>query len=361
MRILKCYFAKISVKTLLVSLGIEYTYGRTLLSGIVGEARAHPGVRLRLARSRAEVASLLETGERFDAMLGMIWGGADGERLRERIPRLVSFAHVEGNPADLHVALDDRAIGRLAAVELISLGHERLAVYQPEDHWFCRERTAGFTGVAGGGVSGRTAVLRSLDAVGRWLGSRPAGAGFLASNDLAASELLQYCVRRGCEVPNTISILGVDDDEVYVHVGAKLLSSIRLPFRRMGAEAVRRVLAADFPGRSPLLLEPLGVAHRETTSTAGAYPPIVRAFLNRLRRERPLPSGVGAACRAWKLPRRSLELATRAHAGRTPAELLREERRRLAAQLAAEGYSLQEIAYEAGYAQARSLVRLLDK
>jgi AraC-like DNA-binding protein len=343
------------MKTLLVSLGIEYTYGRTLLAGIVGEARRNPGVRVRLARSQAEARALLETGERFHAVLGMIWDRAEADRLHRRVGRLVSFAHVGHPVADLHVALDDRAIGRLAAAELLSLGHGRLAVYQPESHWFCRERTAGFVEAA----HDPPAVLRSLGGVDRWLGGGSPAGGFLASNDVAASELVGHCLRRGAGVPSPVSVLGVDDDEVYVHLGAKLLSSIRLPFRRMGAEAVRRVLAADFPGRSSVvLLEPVGVAHRETTSSAGSYPPLLRAFLDRLHRERPLPASVAAACQRWKLPRRSLELAASAHAGRSPGQLLRAERRRLAAQLAAEGYSRQEIAYETGYAQARSLARL---
>jgi predicted transcriptional regulator len=41
--------------------------------------------------------------------------------------------------------------------------------------------------------------------------------------------------------------------------------------------------------------------------------------------------------------------------------LLRQERKKLAAVLLAEGYSKAEIAHELGYAQMRSLARLVDQ
>ena len=160
-------------------------------------------------------------------------------------------------------------------------------------------------------------------------------------------------------VPERISILGVDNDEVYVHLGRHLLSSVELPFRMMGGEAARFVFAEQFSGPSTRRLEPLGVVHRETTTTAGHYPPVLRSFLNQLRRCTHLQPSVAEACALWSLPRRTLELSSRANANRSPGDLLRDERKRRATQLKAAGASSKEISYELGYVQVRSLRKLL--
>jgi transcriptional regulator GlxA family with amidase domain len=95
--------------------------------------------------------------------------------------------------------------------------------------------------------------------------------------------------------------------------------------------------------------------HRETTATSAQLPPVLRKFLDNLQRMRPLPASVAAACRAWHLPRRSLELACRSSSQPSPGALLNHARRQLTQRLLRQGYSPLEIAAEAGFRQTRSL------
>jgi DNA-binding LacI/PurR family transcriptional regulator len=344
------------LKTLLASLSIEFTYGRTILRGLLEAARHSGQVRIRLARSSAELRGLLASERQIYGALGMFWTAPDVRALRSSgIERVLSFAQTPEPVADLHIQLDDRAIGAMAATELAALGHERVAVFRMERHLFCELRASGFMEKCRA-INLEAEVLETPEALDRWL--RASGGGVFAVNDVAALRVLQSCSKYGLDVPGKVSILGADDDEVYVHLGSKLLSSLRLPFREMGADAVRRVLDPDWPRQSVFAMQPLGVIHRETTS-AGKFPPQLAAFLDRLRRVRPLPSSVDAACRDWKLSRRTLELLSRRHLDRSPGELLGEERKKLASSLQAEGYSKAEVAYELGFAQARSLSRVL--
>jgi hypothetical protein len=344
------------MQTILAILSIEYTYGRTLLAGMLDELHGCTGWRVRLARNAADLRAILAQKQPFAAAVGMIWDRRQVRSLRRRCGVTVSFAHLADAVADRHLVLDDAAIGRLAAEEFSQLGLERTAVYQPENHFHFVERSRGMLEAAPASTR-----IGSSGSLLRWARRQSHPAGVLAVNDvhgLAAAEALSTA---GMRIPESLSVLGVDDDEVFVHLGPRLLSSIRVPFHEMGREAIRAVMGGPGDSMDPVRrLAPLGVVHRETTSNTAALPALMRAFLNQLQRARPLPHSVGAACAAWRLPRRSLELACRER-GCTPHGLLRQERRRRARFLAASGLPDARVSEELGFEQTRSLHRLLAR
>ncbi|MGC9453117.1 MAG: substrate-binding domain-containing protein, partial [Oceanipulchritudo sp.] len=346
--------------TLLVILGIDYTYGRALLSGILKAVRKIPGLRIRLVRSEKELGQTLRTGQAFLAAAGMIWDKRQVSRLRKRAGLIISFANRPPYPADRHIILNDRAIGRMAAEEFSQLGLERLGFVGTDVHYHIRERSKGYADAASGmgfPADRFTDPRAGLD----WVRRNEGPCGILAENDVHARQFLGLCEEAGLRVPMRVSVMGVDDDEVYVHLGTLSLSSIRLPFERMGELAVEAAVAGK-SWKQPELIElpPTGVVHRDTTALMASQPPVVRRFMEFLKRERPLPSSVLDACRRTGLQRRTLELSSRKWLGSSPGDLLRAERLRLAGQLEREGRSRREIVMELGYSHPRSLAGLLQ-
>ena len=347
-------------ESLLVILGIEFTYGRELLAGILDRARNVTGLRVRLARTRVEMDAVLGGKERFLAAVGMIWNGGEVHRLRRQCGMTISFANRPPYPADRHILLDDRAIGRLAAMEFRRMGMKDRAVFLPERHFHARERAAGFAELEGDGRGDPVKCLRKASSVLRWLKSRRQAAGVFAINDVQARALLGACESGDVRIPETASLLGVDNDDVYVHLGQQSLSSISLPFRKMGRLAVASALGVSGEPAELVQLPPHGVQHRETTAGFHSHPLLLRRYLEFLQRERPLPSSVREACERCGLPRRSLELAARTTLGKSPGGLLRDERQRLYLRLQSEEFSDDAIAAALGYAQTRSLASLAD-
>jgi LacI family transcriptional regulator len=349
-------------QTLLVLLGIDFTYGRSLLTGILEEVRKHPGFRVRLVRSEKELREAQVSDGPYLATLGMIWDTKTVRRLKKLSRMTISFANKSPFPADRHVILNDRGIGTLGAREFIKLGITRLAAFQPESHFHLAERATGFrAGCECAGIS-RPPVLKTLDEAIKWIHSVSEPGGILATNDVHGRTVVDACEEEGIRIPADLSVIGVDDDDVYVHLGRRALSSVHLPFQEMGRMAVRMALGGGSEvGPELIELGPIEVVHRETTAMLADVPLIVRRYIEFLLRERPLPANVGEACARIKIPRRSLELACQRHLSQTPGDLLKLERLRLATRLEADGLEKQEIATSLGYAQVRSVYQLTQR
>lgn len=341
---------------ILVLLPIEFTYGRALLSGILQAVRRHPGLRVRLARNATERQAALESPQPYLAAIGLIWSREEVEELRRRCRTIISFANKPPFPADRHLILDDRAVGREAAREFREMGLKACAVLMPENHHYMKERASGFLEGFPANHRPRPQLIHRYGAAVRLVKKRRGeGLGLFVVNDAHARLFLDRCEGASIAIPECASILGVDDDEIAVHLGPLLLSSIPLPFERMGEGAVESLMAPAGSLSELVEFAPLPVVHRQTTSGFHHYPPLVQRYLELLQRARPMPATVGEACRLASIPRRSLESACRKALDQSPHDLLQDWRKRLLQQLVAEGMPLEHIAAMLGYQQTRSL------
>jgi len=341
----------------LAHLKIDFTYGRSILSGMLEEMRGRPGLRLQLVRSGKELETVLKTERSFLGIAGMIWNDSILRRMRIACAEVVSFANQPPYPADRHILLNDRDIGRTIGTEFLRSGLTRCAVYCPEGHFPFRERARGFReGVLETGAP--CPLLLNLKAAVKWVRGSENPSAVMAVNDVHARELVDSCQEEGLPVPARLSVIGIDDDDVYVHLGRLTLSSMHLPFREMGRQAVRD-LCRDTPHPPELReFEGSGIVHRGTTLVPQGLPLSGRKYLQYLRQTRPLPASVGQVCMELGLKRRSLELVLRKELNCTPRDLLMEERRRVSQIAQSRGWSMQDAAQEMGYRQGRSARRI---
>lgn len=165
---------------------------------------------------------------------------------------LVAIDPHEGPDGPSSVSVHNGEGAFAATAHLISLGHRRIAhlrgrtdlesAHQREDGYRRALETAGIPFdpllVVDGGyrAASTTAGAHALLDL-----SAPPTAVF-AANDLSGIEMIRVAVERGLRVPEDLSVVGFDDvPEAASHTPQ--LTTVRQPLARMGAEAVRVLLA----------------------------------------------------------------------------------------------------------------------
>lgn len=147
------------------------------------------------------------------------------------------------------VNIDNQEIGRLAARHLLSLGKfSRYAFIPPvKSRPWVRQREEGFHVELAAGKVGAESFSRSVP-LADWLASLPKPAALMAACDYTAIEVMTACARLSLRIPQDISIIGVDDDELLCEFTRPALTSIRPEHFASGFQAAR-ALNGLFLGR----------------------------------------------------------------------------------------------------------------
>lgn len=232
------------------------------------------------------LADLLREDGYFDGGIGELgrpdlWEAA--RRTRYPLVNLYGGRGFGGMPV---VGVDDRLIGRMAANHLMEQGHRNFAFFGLSGRGFSLGRWAGFYGELRqkGFFASRFKAFRDYGSItlepllyvpaerefAAWLASLPRPCGVFACDDLRAEWLSVECLNLGIQVPEEISIVGVDDNEVHCAAAIPHLTSIRLPARKAGYEAARlldRILEGGLPAAegSRVGLPPESLQAREST------------------------------------------------------------------------------------------------
>ena len=190
----------------------------------------------------------------------------------------------------MSVRIDDVAVGRAATEHLIGLGHRRIGhiggdpfealnFHAPVDRragWMSAVRAAGLPDdpcldVAGFfTVEGGRTAMRALLAL-----EDPPTAVFAGSDEMAFGALTEARAS-GVQVPDELSVVGVDDHELADLFG---LTTVSQPVEEQGRSAARLLLAtlAGTPAHSnEHLLLPISLVERSSTA-----PPMASALRNR--------------------------------------------------------------------------------
>lgn len=198
-----------------------------------------------------------------------------------RLPLVYCLADDEHPEADT-VAIDEFAVGQMAAEHLWNRGYRSFAFIGSTSFAWSRLRELGFVhwlDDAGHqplrhalsekslpvywnlNVAGRTSGLKEI------LESLPAPCGIFAANDVIACFVLQTARSMKRNVPDDFGVIGVDNDPFPNAAAGLAISSIELPFREIGRLAAKLLggrWRGEPAGRS-LRLAPLGVVVRTST------------------------------------------------------------------------------------------------
>jgi LacI family transcriptional regulator, galactose operon repressor len=260
-------------------------------------------------------------------------------------------------------------VGRLAAAHLLSLGLPHVAFFGTRSHYYSLLREQGFTqAVAAAGLSchvflnGHPNGAHEIGAdppLEDWVRRLPKPIGILASTDSRALDLLAVCRKLEIDVPGSVAVLGVDNDDVFCELANPPLSSIALATQRIGYEAARmldRLMAGETPAQRQLLVPPAGVVPRRSSDIPSILDADVAAAVRYISLHVQDDLQVADVLREVPLSRRSLEQRFLKALGRTPAAEIRRAQVEVAKQMLAEtDEPMARVALAAGFSNAKQL------
>ncbi len=175
------------------------------------------------------------------------------------------------------VVLNNYHAGELAAEHLVNLGHKHVAcISGPLNIRLCRERIKGFRRVLTehdiafgddliyegdfkleGGMKGTEALLRNHKEI----------TGIWAHNDVMAAGVIKELDKNGINVPENISVIGMDDVSLAT-IMTPALTTIEQPFKEMSEKAVEMIVMqkeGKLLSDKTIIVEPSLIV-RETTA-----------------------------------------------------------------------------------------------
>ncbi len=182
--------------------------------------------------------------------------------LQRQAPPLVLIGHPPAHHPDVAwVDADNQAATREVVEYLIRLGHRRIAyVGGDPDNTVVKERLEGYReAMARAGLPveahwidyGYFAEDGGYQAVARTrVKPERAPTAYYAGNDLMAVGLLRGLRERGLRVPQDVSVVGTNDSPEARHLTPEL-TSLRVPYREMGAAAAEMLIQAIQEGGRP--------------------------------------------------------------------------------------------------------------
>lgn len=163
----------------------------------------------------------------------------------------------------------------------------------------------------------------------RWVQSLPEPVGIMAVNDVCAQRVLDACHAVGRRVPDSVGIVGVDDNDAICLSTSPTLSSVQIDTERLGYVAGRqldRLMRGDHRPPAPVRLEARGVRARGSTDTLAIADLRVAEAVRSIRSQLDRDLTVTGLAEALQLSRSALERRFRKFLGCSPHTYLQRAR-----------------------------------
>ncbi|MDZ4197956.1 MAG: substrate-binding domain-containing protein [Kiritimatiellia bacterium] len=202
----------------------------------------------------------------------------------------------------------------------------------------------------------------------RWLHALPKPCGVLCVSDVIGQLVTVICRAEGLLVPDQLAILGVDNSENLCGLSQPPLSSVAIPWARIGYQAgllLDRMLAGKPVSSEILRIEPDRIVVRGSTEAEPAGDALTEQALMVLRARAFEPGNIKEIYSDFPVSRRQIERHVYATIGKTLLDelwSLRTQRTaRLLESVETEAWSMQRIAQASGFSDARQMNRIYRK
>lgn len=264
--------------------------------------------------------------------------------------------------------------GTTAAEYFLSRGYQNIA-YCGFEHYWSRVRQEGFCHrlaesqrtpyVYSHPKSSKVKYDTDLRELGQWLVDLPKPIGIMACNDDRAFDVLQACQKKGIKVPDQVSVLGVDNDEMICNLVSPALSSIDLNFEKTGYEAARllhQMILDKQRCNDTLMLRPTEILTRQSTDMIAVEDTEVAKALRFIRLHARKEIQVRDIVDASSISRRSLQQRFRAILDHSIYEEIRRVRMNHVAELLMQtNLTIQQIAQELDFQDIHHISRAFRK
>ena len=251
----------------------------------------------------------------------------------------------------LNVVTDSAAIGRMTAEHLLERGLRHFAfcgyagTAREQTPW-SKHRMESFRRrvVEAGFAPPATYVFPFLGVgwqktrreLAEWLVRLPKPLGLMACNDDCGVQVIEACKLQGFRVPDTVSVIGVDNDEVVCGLADPPMSSVAIDFERAGyqaAEALDRLMRGSRTPSPKIEVRAVRVVARRSTDIVAVEDKQLVAALTCIRDRARTPLTVNEVARVVGISRRSLERRFRQQLGGSILQAIRRQRADHIAQL----------------------------
>jgi LacI family transcriptional regulator len=339
-------------------------YARGLLAGVHRYVSANPGWSLYLAEhSRHETDFSWLEGWQGDGVLARIENQATADFiLRLGLP-IVDLSAARLIPDLPGVETDDNRIAAWAVDHFAQRGLRHFAFCGDERFGWSVERGLRFAehvrerGAVPYAFAMKPSGMRATDRerLAAWLLGLPTPVGVLACYDIAGQEVLEACKIAGLAVPDSVAVIGVDNDELIGNLTSPPLSSIE-PDTMLSGFLAAELLDQLMDGRrlqpGLRLIPPIRVVARQSSDILSVDDPHVGRALRYIRDRSDRNLQVSEVLRQVGLSRRALDHRFVRVLGRTVhAEILRVRIGHVAELLTSTDWTLQQIADRLDFCQ----------
>ena len=271
------------MKRILLLTDLSGGYHRKLMQGIVQYSKEHgPWVFFHMPLYYCELygdAGVVQWAKKWeaDAVIAQL-ENVDVDKLRElEIPVIIQDYKDQANNI-YNMTGEYFKTGEMAADFFLKRGFTHFAYYGSNDMIWSRERADGFRSCIE--AQGYTVSTLNSDLIkhenwafssatlSKWLLSLPKPIAIFACDDFYAARITETCKFFNIPVPEEISVLGVDNDELICNISDPPLSSIILDVENGGykAAALLHQLMNNEPlTASKIVISPLRIEMRKST------------------------------------------------------------------------------------------------
>lgn len=258
----------------------------------------------RFAKSHGWVLTIVDRLARFprgwqgDGALVTLRGNAETNRfvkglVRKGVPVVdLTFNHPE--IALPRVSGDHAAFGRVAREHFAAHNFRNFAWFSTEWTHVHELRCGGYLGSDGGPRWVLSELVEAsriddwqlfLKVIGKRLSDAPKPLAVLTYDDSDAAKLLSAALAANLRVPEDVSIMGIGNDTVVCENQAVAISSVDHDLDANGYEGAAlldKLMSAQKPSQSLILLPPRGIVVRKSTDTLATDDPLLSAALREI-------------------------------------------------------------------------------
>ncbi len=340
------------------------SYGRGVLEGIARYTREHGTFIARYNPWQANMPF------KIDPQSQVIIAEIDTLELAEQLKATgLPVINISSNLLKLDfchtVRTFEREVGMLIANDLLSRGFSNFAAVTQPGAGYSEERYAGFEQIMqkkGFKPSvfelswSNPGMIKTTDKdLQQWLADLPKPIGLMAVNDLIGSRVIDLATSQGILIPESIAVIGVDNDPALCELSHPPLTSVEQSTDRIGYHAAD--LATKLLQGKPLKVTDLSIAvppgeliNRQSSNILKIADPDIARAAAYIRNHATEGINVKDILREIPLSRRTLELRFNQYLGRTPkAEIQRVQIQAAKALLNMTQLSMSKIAESCGF------------
>ena len=359
-------------RKVIIEILLSSATGRNRLQGVFNFLRGRCDWDIRLPQTQEEFEK--ELSEPVDGIITSHFFSKGILRRLERGDTPVVFMDIdrrdraEFRARDVTVVNDNGGIGLSAGKYLSSLGKFRAYGYVPFDRpafWSAR-RERGFAVALRQHGHAIKVFAPECASLADWIRGLPKPAAVFCACDAVSRATLEACRSVHAKVPDQVTILGVDNDELVCQIARPELSSIRPDTEGEGFAAAKALHALmdgrGKPGRHTILLKPLGIVERGSTRPPPPAAHLVQTALEFIAQNAVKGISADDVAKRVGCSRRLLELRfAEFHSESVHAELVRTRLAAVRRELTLTDRKFIHIARECGFKNAAVLKNLFRK